>query len=215
MYTLYNVKGMGSMTIQFLLDELEVPYVNNWMSIEQVRTPQFRKVSPLGFVPALGLQDGRTLFETAGIITFLVTAHPDSGLSPRPGSNDFGEFLSWLELMNSNLYRAMNMAFHGDFYSMTPAHNNFIVEKAIERSNELWGILDRRLSDNGPWLMGETYGALDIYAFVAATWGRPNEMAVLDKFRHVAKLAMGVRARPKLKAALEAHSVLKPGDYSA
>jgi glutathione S-transferase len=68
-YKLYNVKGMGSMTIQFLLDELELPYVNNWMSIEQVRTPEFRKLSPLGFVPALGLHNGRTLFETVGIIT--------------------------------------------------------------------------------------------------------------------------------------------------
>jgi glutathione S-transferase len=215
MYTLYNVKGMGSMTIQFLLDELEVPYVNNWMSIEQVRTSEFRKVSPLGFVPALGLQDGRTLFETAGIITFLVTAHSDSGLSPRPGSHGFGEFLSWLELIHSNLYRALNMAFHGEFYAMTPAHNEFITNKAIERCNGIWEILDRRLAANGPWLMGKPYSAIDIYAFVAATWGRPNEMAVLDKFRHVAKLAMAVRARPKLKAALEAHSVLKPGDYSA
>jgi glutathione S-transferase len=100
-----------------------------------------------------------------------VTAHPDKGLSPRLGSNDFGEFLSWLELIHSNLYRAMNMAFHGDFYAMTTAHNEFITKKAIERCNELWELLDRRVSTTGPWLMGQTYSALDIYAFVAAAWG--------------------------------------------
>jgi glutathione S-transferase len=108
----------------------------------------------------------------------------------------------------------MNMAFHGDFYAMTTAHNEFITKKAIERCNELWELLDRRVSTTGPWLMGQTYSALDIYAFVAAAWGRPNEMAVLDRFHHIAKLARAVRARPKLKAALDAHGVMKPGDYS-
>ena len=162
------------------------------------------------FVPALGLEDGRTLFETAAIITFLVTAHADKGLSPPPGSDDFGEFLAWLQLMKSNLYKALNMAFHGDFYAMTPAHNEFIVGKAIERCNALWEVIDHRLATEGPWLMGKTYSALDSYAFMAANWGRPNEMAVLDKFPHVAKLAIAVRARPKLKAALEAHGVMQP-----
>jgi glutathione S-transferase len=214
MYKLYNVKGWGSMSVHFLLEEMEIPYVNNWMSPEQVRTPEFRQRSPLGFIPALGLQDGRTLFETAAIITFLVTAHPDKGLSPPPGSNDFGDFLSWLQLMNSNLYKAISMAFHGDFYAMTPAHNDFIVGKAIERCNGLWEILDRRIAAEGPWLLGKVYSALDIYAFVAACWGRPNEMAVLEKFEHVSKLVMTVRTRPKLKAALEAHGVTRPGDYA-
>jgi hypothetical protein len=108
------------------------------------------------FVPALGLEDGRTLFETAAIITFLVTAHADKGLSPPPGSDDFGEFLAWLQLMNSNLYKALNMAFHGDFYAMTPGHNEFIVGKAIERCNALWEVSGStshlRINLEGSWI---------------------------------------------------------------
>jgi glutathione S-transferase len=199
------------MSIHFLLEEMEIPYSNVWMTPEQVRMPEFRKLSPLGFVPALELQDGRTLFETAGIITFLVTTHPDRGLSPRPGSDDFGEFLSWLQLMNSNLYGAVSMAYHGDFYAMTPAHNDFIAAKAVERWNAQWELLDRRLAAGGPWLMGKVYSALDLYAFVAATWGKPDEVTVLNKFRHVGKLAAGIRAKPKLRDALEAHRALQPG----
>ena len=215
MYKLYNVKGWGSMGVQFLLEELEIPYTSVWMTPEQVRMPEFRQRSPLGFIPALGIEDGRTLFETAGIITFLVTTHSDKRLSPRPGSNDFGEFLSWLQLMNSNLYGALSISFHGDFYAMTPVHDAFITAKAIEKCDSLWELLDRRLAAEGPWLMGKTYSALDIYAFVAACWGRPNEMAVLGKFPNVAKLAMGVRSRPKLKAALKDHGVARPGEYDA
>jgi glutathione S-transferase len=213
MYELYNVKGMGSMSVQFLLDEMDIPYINTWMTIDQVRTPEFRQRSPLGFVPALRLKDGRTLFETSGIITFLVTTHADKGLSPPPGSHDFGEFQAWLQLMNSNLYRAIGMVYHGDYYAKTPEHHEFIVERAIERCNSLWEIIERRLDAKGPWLMGHAYSALDIYAFVAACWSKPSELTVLEKFPNIAKLANGVRARPKPVAALKAHDVFRPGDY--
>jgi glutathione S-transferase len=215
MYKLYNVKGWGSMSVHLLLEELGVPYENIWMVPAQVRTPEFRQRSPLGFVPALGLADGRTLFETAAILTFLVTTHAERGLSPPPGSDDFGEFLSWLELLNSNLYKAIGMAFHGDVYAMTPEHNKHIFDKAVEQCDALWAVIDQRLAAKGPWLMGNAYSAADIYAFTAVTWGRPNEMAVLGKFAHVAKLAEAIRARPKLKAVLEAHDVTRPASDAA
>jgi len=210
MYTLYNVKGWGSMSIHFLLDEMQVAYDNKWMTPEQVRTPEFRKKSPLGLIPALGLADGKTLFETVGIITFLVTSHPESGLSPRPGTNEFGEFLSWLQLMNSNLYKEIGMTGHGNVYAKDAAHNEFIINAATERCHDLWGLLDRRLASSGPWMLGNQYSALDLYAFVAATWSSPSETAVLQKFPHVGKLASAIRARPRLKAALIAHGAMEP-----
>jgi hypothetical protein len=37
MYKLYNVKAMGSMCVHFLLEEMEVPYTNVWMTMDQVR----------------------------------------------------------------------------------------------------------------------------------------------------------------------------------
>ena len=37
MYKLYNVKAWGSLSIHCLLEEMEVPYTNIWMTPEQVR----------------------------------------------------------------------------------------------------------------------------------------------------------------------------------
>src|SRR5687768_12057073 len=53
MYTLYNVKRWGSMAPHFLLEELDVPYQSAWMTPEQVREPEFRDLSPLGYIPVL------------------------------------------------------------------------------------------------------------------------------------------------------------------
>ena len=36
MYKLYNVKAWGSMCAHFLLEEMDVPYTNIWMTPEQV-----------------------------------------------------------------------------------------------------------------------------------------------------------------------------------
>ncbi|MGB8314438.1 MAG: glutathione S-transferase family protein, partial [Aestuariivirga sp.] len=194
MYKLYNFKAWGSMCVHFMLEEMDVPYTNIWMTREQISAPEFRDISPLGYIPALGLSDGRTLFESAAIVSFLVTAHPDKGLAPQPGSDEFGEFLTWLHFMSTNLYVAINMGDHDNFYARDEAQKKFLVGRSIEKCNQLWAILDQRLESDGPWLMGETFSALDIYAFMLSCWGKPTETAVLEKFPAIAKLAQAVRA---------------------
>ena len=210
MYKLYNVKAWGSMCVHFLLEEMDIPYTNIWMTPEQVAAPEFREISPLGYIPALGLSDGRSLFESAAIMSFLMTAHPEKQLAPQPGSEDYGEFLSWLHFMSTNLYVAINMSDAGNFYARDAEQEKFIAGRSFEKGDQLWAILANRLETQGPWLMGEAYSALDIYAFMLNCWGRPKESAVHAKFPAIAKLAKAIRARPKLKAALEAHGVMEP-----
>jgi glutathione S-transferase len=210
MYKLYNVKAWGSMGVHFLLEEMGVPYTNIWMTPEQVAAPEFREFSPLGYIPALGLDDGSTLFESAAIVSFLVTAHPDKGVAPQPGSNEFGGFLSWLHFMSTNLYVAISMGDMGNFYARNSTEEAFLAEKSIEKCNELWAILAKRLQSEGPWLMGENFSALDLYAFMLCCWSKPRETVLHGEFPAIAKFAQAVRARPKLNAALEAHGVMEP-----
>ena len=139
MYKLYNVKAWGSMCVHFLLEEMDVPYTNIWMTPEQVAAPEFRELSPLGYIPALGLDDGSTLFKSAAIVSFLVTAHPDKGMAPQPGSNEYGEFLSWLHFMSTNLYVAINMGDAGNFYSRNATEEAFLVGKSIEKMQPALG----------------------------------------------------------------------------
>jgi glutathione S-transferase len=214
MYKLHNVRAWGSISTHCLLEEMEVPYTNIWMTAEQVKAPEFRDISPLGLIPALGLADGRSLFESAAIVSFLVAAHPAKRLAPPAGSADHGEFLSWLHFMSANLYQTNNLAFSSaHHYAMNESHAAFIVARATERADQYWGMLDRRLAENGPWLMGDAFSALDLYAFMLSLWGRPSEAALHAKFSRVASLTMAVRARPKLKATLEAHGVMELGGY--
>lgn len=215
MYKLYNVKTWGSLAIHCLLEEMEAPYTNIWMTPEQVRAPEFRAISPLGMVPALGLADGRTLFESAAIVAYLVAAHPDKHMSPKLGSPDYGEFLTLLNFMSAEIYGIGNIGYDAAIYVADDAAQQSIKAKVRHRLESYWALIEKRLAANGPWLMGRDFSAVDIYAFMMAVWGAPTEQALLDKYPAVAKLAAGVRARPKLKAVLESHGVMKVGGFGA
>jgi glutathione S-transferase len=213
MYKLYNVKTWGSLAIHLLLEELGVPYTNIWMTAEQVKDPEYRAINPLGMVPALGLADGRSLYESAAIVSFLVAAHPDGGMAPVIGSDAYGEFMSVLHLMSTELYQTNNLAAPGSGYALTPEQDAHIVAAARERTDGYWRILEERLKAQGPWLMGEEFSALDLYCFMLTLWGRPTEKALQQRFPAIARLATGVRARPKLMAALDSHGVVELGGY--
>ncbi len=209
MYKLYNVKGWGSLAIHCILEDMEVPYTNIWMTPEQVRAPEFRDISPLGMIPALGLPDARTIYESAAIVSFLVAAHPDKNMSPELGSPAYGEFMSLLHLMSTELYPMIDLGYYGALHGAPPAGEETSAW-ARDRIDFYWRMLEKRLTASGPWLMGKEYSALDPYAFMISSWYKPSAQALYGKYPAVAKLAAGLTARPKLKAVLDAHGVLAP-----
>ena len=213
MYKLYNVKTWGSLAIHCLLEELEAPYTNIWMTRERVREPEFRAISPIGMIPVLGLADGRTLYESAAIVSFLVAAHPDKHMSPALGSADYGEFMTLLHLMSTEIYAFGNVGILVDEFVVGDAERQVMRTKISQKVDGYWKIIEERLASSGPWLMGRDFSALDLYAFMLSIWGPPNEQGLHDKYPAIAKLAAAVRARPKLKAVLESHGVMEPGGY--
>ena len=215
MYKLYNVKAWGSLAVHCLLEELEVPYTNIWMTSDQVRDADFRTINPLGLIPVLGLDDGRNLFESAAIVTFLLAAHPDKGMSPELGSGDYGEFMSILHFMSTEIYPTTSLSYPGNYFADTPEQDAVCTAKAIARADGYWAILEQRLADAGPWLMGDAYSALDTYCFMLTLWQKPSEEAFCERFPNVAKLTTRVRERPKLKAVLQSHGVLNVGGYGS
>jgi glutathione S-transferase len=145
MYKLYNVKRWGSMAPHFVLEELGVPYQNIWMTPEQVRTEEFRRLSPLGFVPALGLDDGRTIIESMAIVAFLTDAHSDRRLAPKPGTDDGAAYLSSLAFISSNIYAMINFAEFSADYSADPGVQKEIRKRAESDYHHAFDIIDSRL----------------------------------------------------------------------
>jgi glutathione S-transferase len=212
MYKLYNVKRWGSLAPHLLLEELGVPYQNIWMTPEQVRTEEFRRISPLGFIPALGLDDGRAIVESMAIVAFLTDAHADRKLAPLPGTAEGAIYLSTLAFMSSNIYMNTNVSEFAEDYSDDPSAQTQIRKRAENQYHRVFDLLDARLAGDGPFLLGRDFSAADLYLFMMTIWAKPSERALLDRCKSIAQVCDHVRRRPKLKAALEAHGVLVPGE---
>ncbi len=206
MYKLYNVKGWGSLAPHMLLERLGVGYESRWMTPAEVKDPAFRKISPLGYVPALELADGRVMFESLAIMIYLTDAHP-SQLAPRPGTAEHGEYLAWLTFLSVNVYGSINMESHGEIFAADAAGLGHLRQVAGAQLKRMFGIVEERLSRNGPFMMGKTAGAVDYYLYMLTRWTKPDPETFLKDFPHVAHVAQHVASLPELRGVLRQHDL--------
>ena len=82
---------------RWLLEELGVPYalVHVDMKAGAHKEPGYRAIHPLGRVPALVEEDGRTVIESGAICLYLADKYIDRGLAPAFGSPARGAYYQW------------------------------------------------------------------------------------------------------------------------
>jgi glutathione S-transferase len=68
----------------------------------------YRAINPLGYVPALRLDDGTLMTENAAILQFIADEHPAAGLAP-PASDDLAraKLRQWLSFVGTELHKAL------------------------------------------------------------------------------------------------------------
>jgi glutathione S-transferase len=93
---LYYRPGTGRpVRVAWTLEELGVPYEPVAVTPEEVEGAEYRSgCHPLGRVPALE-EDGRTTYESTGLVFDLADRHPDGGLMPAIGSADRRLVYQW------------------------------------------------------------------------------------------------------------------------
>ena len=84
MYKLYWHPYASSYAPMAVLEELGVEFELHEVDYDggETSTAEYRRVQPLGLIPALGLADGRSMFESAAIILYLCDLHQGVDLAP-------------------------------------------------------------------------------------------------------------------------------------
>jgi glutathione S-transferase len=113
--------------------------------------------------------------------------------------------------MSANVYPTINLAYHGEGFADSPEGAAVIAAKASKHALELFDVIERRLEGEGPFLLGGTVSAADLYLFMLTVWETPGERLLHERCPRIAALCGEVRSRPKLRAALEVHGVDKIG----
>src|SRR6266852_7557329 len=92
---LYHSPGSRATRVMWTLEEIGEPYEVTIVSAEDRASEQYRERHPLGRVPVLELDDGRSLFESAAICLHLADLHPKADLIPPVGTYQRGLAYQW------------------------------------------------------------------------------------------------------------------------
>jgi GST-like protein len=174
--TLFAAQGCGSAAIEVLLELADVPFERvdapPWET-SLAATERLRAHNPLGQVPTLVLGDGTVVTESAAIVLWLAGQHP--ALAPSAPSAR-AAFHRWVVFLAANVYAALGVGDHPELWLAAgdDEARTQLKAGADARVKACWQVLERGVAAApGPFLLGETLGALDVYAAMIARW-RPG-----------------------------------------
>lgn len=162
---LYYSPGACSLSPHIVLCEADIDADLVRVDLATKRTASgedFRKINPLGYVPALELNDGTVLTEGPAIVQYLADLVPEANLAPRPG--DFQRYLlqQWLNFIASELHKGFGALFWPD---LPEAAKQIFRQKLNERLSFAADQLAGR-----DYLLGSTFSVADAYLFVVLSW---------------------------------------------
>jgi glutathione S-transferase len=93
---LYYMPRTRSSRVLWMLEEIGAPYELTEIAGAERRSDTHLARHPLGRVPALELEDGTVMFESAAICLQLADLHPDAELTAAPGSPERALVYQWV-----------------------------------------------------------------------------------------------------------------------
>jgi glutathione S-transferase/GST-like protein len=205
MYKLYWSQGSGAMTPQALFEEIGAKYEKIVIDIEKEehKSDEFLSVNPMGQIPALVLPDGTLMTETAAMLLHIVDRHPEAKLAPPAGSSERARFLRWLFFLASSVYPTVLRVYYSGRHSTDPNAAEGIRAAAEADLDDQFKILDDAL-DPGPYLLGETFSAVDILFWMLIQW-HPDPERLFDEAPRVKQITGLVQARPAVARTWREH----------
>lgn len=166
-YTLYWEAMSGAMAVEFVLEEMCVPYTRRPvdMAAGEHLSADYLKINPTGQVPALALPDNRVIGESAAIILTLGDRHPDTGLVPAADATERPNFLRWLIYMAASPYMTFVQFNHPERYLENPATHDALIDNARQRLEAQFSAIDAAISGE-PYFFPTGPSALDFYIYM-------------------------------------------------
>lgn len=174
---------------------------------EQLADPYLR-VNPRGAVPALELDDGEVICESAAICRYFEALQPEPSLfGTTPVA--IARIESWTRRIESDGYAAAVYAFRNTraaFADRGAAGKWPAIAQIPElgaRGMVMWGAfveaLDARLADHA-WIAGGDYSFADITALITLDFARAARLEVPADARHLRRWHAAASARPSAGA---------------
>jgi glutathione S-transferase len=214
MITLHYYPSNASFAPHVLLRELGVPFELRLVdrANAQHKSPAYLKLNPNGLIPVL-VDGDLVLYETAAICLHLVDTHPQAALAPAPGTAERAHFYKWLIWLTNTLQATLTAYFYPERWVDEGNAAGVAQVRALAMSKvhgQLQQIDDQLASHRGPWMLGERYSVVDIYAFMLCRWTRGFGSRPAREFAHIAPFLQRVWERPAVQEAARVEGLVAP-----
>jgi glutathione S-transferase len=195
---LYYSPNACSLAIHILLREAGLPVELVRVDLASHRTEHgqdFYTLNPMGQVPLLQLDDGRTLGEGAVIARYLAQLAPDTGLMPAPDSEAYWKVAQWQHFVATELHKGFTPLFNPQLSAEAKA----VLRPGLAAK---FALLDKVLAAQR-WLGGQQFSVADAYLFTVTRWAGFVGLS-LDELAGVQRFMQDAATRPAVQAALAA-----------
>ncbi|MBC7620078.1 MAG: glutathione transferase GstA [Candidatus Saccharibacteria bacterium] len=200
---LYYSPGACSLSPHIALHEAGLEHEGVLTPTKTHKTPDgtdFYTINPLGYVPFLVLDDGRTLHEGPAIVQYIADQVPEKNLAPANGTYERYKLQEWLTFIGTELHKSFSPLF-------TPGTLDEIKVAAKAQITKRLTWVDSELAGKD-YLMGSTFSVADAYLFTVTNWATYVQMDIAG-FANLAAYRARVAARPGVIAAMKAEGLLK------
>lgn len=195
---LYYARGSSSLLPHIVLHEAGTPF--SAIEIDEHTKViegggDYRKVNPLGYVPALVLDNGTLLTEGPAIVQYIADQVPTKKLAPPNGTIERTKLQSWLNFFSSEMHKG---DFSPLFYKGVPEEGKSVFRARLVAR---FAYPDEHLGSN-EYLMGHDYSVADAHLFVISNWASWVHFD-LSSYANIGSHRERVRARKAVRSAME------------
>jgi GST-like protein len=210
-YILHGDRGSGSAPVEMALAEIgaavELRAVP--LATDAQLAADYRRINPMGRIPALELPDGTVVTESLAILLTLADRHPEAALLPPAGDPGRAHALRWMILAGAEGYPHVTRADYPERFSADPAHAEAIRARAREMYRDLWRLVEAEAGLSGdaaaPFLLGARFTIADAYLAVLSRW-LGGAAWLPEAYPRLAVLGAAVAARPRIAPVWRRHA---------
>ncbi|MBO9546311.1 glutathione S-transferase family protein [Caulobacter sp.] len=199
---LYFAPGSSSLAPLVALEEIDLPYGTHRLDLAagDQRRSEYLKVNPRGRVPTL-VVDGQPVTEVLAILTYLAHRYPHSELLPLADPLKLAKAYEVMAWFASTVHVAFAQIARPERYADDEAVKAALATPGEARFARTLTDIERLAQGPGPWLLGESFSAVDAYALVIWRWAERRQIDTANYPAWSAKAARAF-ARPSVVRAL-------------
>ena len=198
MITVHHLNDSRSQRILWLMEELGLPYeIKRYQRLEtRLAPPELKAIHPVGKSPVI-TDGGKTVFESAAIIDYVIRRHANGRLQPDPATPVYDDYQMWLHYAEGSAMLPLMLHLYVSRLGEGGAPLTPRIESEI--ANHL-GYLDAHLKGK-QFLLGDLFTGADIQMSfipeIAEVFGKRAAFPNLDAW------IRRLHERPAYKKALE------------